>query len=277
MKPRGDLRDLLDLDEAISLERTAGADQIHDAAAQAQRRRKLHRAVQLDAFRLHAPRGKMPPGDIGIFGRDTDMAPLPRIVLEAQLFRLGDRQPAFADTEIQRRVNLGIFEFHQNVVAGNAEMGRAEGDEGGDIEAAYPDNPHRIMIGGEVQLARFGIEKGRLRRNAGLLHQRHGLIQNAALRHRQDQRFVFSNHRLSLSPDDAVMPGFRLFFDNTLRQQWLRRKRAFRAWAAPPQDRALRCPADDSRYIRRQAEPGRHSRRSARASRPPLPFPRSRW
>src|SRR5258708_2103295 len=74
-QPRGDLGDALDLDEAIGAQRRAGLNQIDDMAAEAEAGGQLHRAVELDAFRLDATRGEMAPRDLGIFGRDPDMAP----------------------------------------------------------------------------------------------------------------------------------------------------------------------------------------------------------
>src|SRR5260221_10212748 len=46
---RGNIRDALDLHEAMRLQRRAAGDQIDDSAAQPQARRQLDPAVQLDA------------------------------------------------------------------------------------------------------------------------------------------------------------------------------------------------------------------------------------
>src|SRR5579863_1531575 len=46
---RGDIGNVLDLDEAIGAERGTGLHEIDDAPAEPERRRQLHRAVQLDA------------------------------------------------------------------------------------------------------------------------------------------------------------------------------------------------------------------------------------
>src|SRR5262245_9190570 len=56
---RGDVGDVLDLDQAVLLERAARVDDIDDAMAETKRRRQLHRAGQLHAFRLHAARGEV--------------------------------------------------------------------------------------------------------------------------------------------------------------------------------------------------------------------------
>src|SRR3546814_5650321 len=52
--------DGLDLHQVVGLQGRAGGDQVDDAPAQAQARRQLHGAVQLDALRLHAARGEEP-------------------------------------------------------------------------------------------------------------------------------------------------------------------------------------------------------------------------
>ena len=122
----------------LARKRGAGRDQVDDAAAKAERRRQFHRAVQLDAFGLDAARGEMAAGDVGIFGGDADMAPARRVVAAGEIGRLRDGETAAADTEIERRIDLGIVELHQHVVAGDAELRGAEGDEGGDVEDRAP-------------------------------------------------------------------------------------------------------------------------------------------
>src|SRR3546814_10004293 len=61
-QPARNIGDLLDLDEPVLLQRAARRDEIDDAPAEPQARRQLHRAIQLDAFRLHAPRREMEIG-----------------------------------------------------------------------------------------------------------------------------------------------------------------------------------------------------------------------
>ena len=125
-----------------------GRHQIDDAPAQSQLRRQFHRAVELDAFRLHAARREMPRRDLGILGRDADVAPArPGRRFGHQLLGFGDHQPAFADAEVERRVDLRIVELHQDVVAGDPDLRGAEGDESGDVEAAHPDDAEpRILV-----------------------------------------------------------------------------------------------------------------------------------
>ena len=145
--------------------------EIDDAMAEAERRRQLHRAGELDALGLHAARGEVAARHLGILGGDAHVAPAPGIVAARHLDRLGDGQPAVADAEIDRRVDLGIVELHQHVAAGDAEMGGAEGHERGDVEGAHADDVEVGMVGGEAQLARLGIGEGRLGLDAGAREQ----------------------------------------------------------------------------------------------------------
>ena len=77
---RSDIGNFFHFDEAIGLQRLACGNQVDDPAAKAQRRRQFHCAIQLDALRMDPPGSKMAPGDGGIFGRHTHMAPPTRIV-----------------------------------------------------------------------------------------------------------------------------------------------------------------------------------------------------
>ena len=124
----------------FAFERGAGLHEIDDLPAQADARRQLHGAAELDAFGLHAARGEMAAGDLGIFGGDAHMAPARGIVAAGILLGRRDDEAAVPDLEIERRVDLGIVELHQHVVAGDAEMRRAEGDEGRDVEVAHADD-----------------------------------------------------------------------------------------------------------------------------------------
>src|SRR5690348_5718141 len=54
----GHVRDVLDLDEPVGTQGRAGLHEIDDVAAEPQHGRQLHRAIELDAFRLDAARGE---------------------------------------------------------------------------------------------------------------------------------------------------------------------------------------------------------------------------
>src|SRR5687767_809974 len=68
---RGDVGDLLDLDQAVFLQRAARVDEIDDAMAEAERRRQLHGAGELYALGLDAARRKVPSRHLGILGGDA--------------------------------------------------------------------------------------------------------------------------------------------------------------------------------------------------------------
>jgi len=130
-------------------------------------------------------------------GGDIDVTPPCRIVIFHHFRRLRDHQPAAADTEIERRIGLGIVELHQHVAAGNAELRPAEGDEGRDVEAADADDGEFSDVGGELELARDRFTERRLGFDACAPQQRHDFGQNAAPRQGQHQ---FPVRDQSLSP-----------------------------------------------------------------------------
>ena len=91
--------------------------------------------------------------------------------------------------EIEWRVNLRIIEFHQHIIACDAELGGAKRDETGDIETAHADQIETGIGGSKAQFARFRIGKGRFGLDADALQQRHYLFKDAPIRQRHDQRF----------------------------------------------------------------------------------------
>src|SRR5215468_7711000 len=187
---RGDVGDVLELDQAVVLERATRIDQVDDAVAEPERGCELHRARQLHAFGLHAAGGEVPARHLGILGGNAHMAPTARIVAARHLDGLGHSQPALADAEIDRGIDLRVVELHQHVGAGDAEVSGAEGDEGCDIEGAHADDVEIGVIGGEAKLARLGIGEGRLGLDAGAREQGQRLGEDASLGQRQDQRLV---------------------------------------------------------------------------------------
>src|SRR5205085_5105254 len=122
--------------------------------------RQLDRAVQLDAFGLDAAGGKMAAGHLRVFGGDPDMTPAARILLTDLVCGCRHSHPAMADIEVERRVDLRIIEFHQDIVAGDAELSGAESDKGRDIEAADADQVEPRRGRGETQLARARVGEG---------------------------------------------------------------------------------------------------------------------
>src|SRR5471030_1022253 len=150
---RGDVGHMLDLDQAVFAQGASAVDEVDDAVAEAERWRQLHRAGELHALGLHAARGEVAARHLGILGGDTHMTPAARIVLARHLDRLGYGQAALADAEIDRRVDLGIVELHQHVVARDAEVRGAKGHESSNVERAHADDVEVGMVGGEAQQA----------------------------------------------------------------------------------------------------------------------------
>src|SRR5262245_22242504 len=143
---RGDVGDVLDLDQAVIAQRATRIDQVDDAMAEAERRCELHGTRKLHAFGLHAARGEVAARNLEILGGDAHMAPAPGIVAVGHLRRPRHREPALADAEVDRRVDLGVVELHQHIIARDAEMGRAEGHEGRHVEGAHADDVEIGMV-----------------------------------------------------------------------------------------------------------------------------------
>src|SRR6476469_8565949 len=68
---RGDVGDMLDLDQPVFAQGAAAVDQVDDAMAEAERGRQLHCARELDAFGLDAARSEVATRHLGIFGGDS--------------------------------------------------------------------------------------------------------------------------------------------------------------------------------------------------------------
>ena len=98
----GNIHDLFHLDKAVGFQRRAGGNEIDDALGQAQARGDFHRAVQFDAFGLHAARGEMPLRQMRVFGGDADVAPAGGVIIIGERLRLGHRQAAMPDAQIDR-------------------------------------------------------------------------------------------------------------------------------------------------------------------------------
>src|SRR5579883_852667 len=204
---RGDVGDMLDLDEPVGFQGRAGLDEIDDLPAQADARRELHGAVELDALRLHASCREMPARDLGIFGGDAHMAPPRGIIAAGILGGRGDHEAAMPDLEVERRVDLGVLELHQHIVAGDAKMGGAEGDESRHVEIPDADHVEAGKIGAEAKLTRLGIVEGAFDLDARATHQRDHLAEDTPLGQRQNQLLVTA-HLRSPEPRRAPRPAF---------------------------------------------------------------------
>ncbi len=186
-QPRADLGDRLDLDQPVFGERPPGRNEVDDAVAEAEHRGQLHGPVQFYAFGLDPAAGEMGLRHVRIFGRDADVAPRPRVVGRRLRGGFGDRDPAASDAEIDRRVDLRKVELHQHVVAGDAELRAAEGDEGGDVERADADQRHAGQVGRELQRAAVFVAKRLFGNDSGARQHRQRLLQDPPLGQRDDQ------------------------------------------------------------------------------------------
>ena len=129
-------------------------------------------------------------GDVRVFCGDTNMAPPAGIIAGNQLSRLCHGNATIADIQIHRRIDLRIVEFHQHIIASNAQMRRTKGDKGRHIETAHPDNRQVGHIGIKFQQPGRRIIKGRFRHNANTVQHRAQLVQYPPFRQGQHQRFI---------------------------------------------------------------------------------------
>src|SRR5690348_3510904 len=117
--------------------------------------------------------------DFRIFGGDAHMAPSCGIITADILGRRSDDEAAVSYTKVERRINLGILEFHQHIVAGDAEMRRAKRDEIGDVEIAHANDLEASVVRGEAELPRLVIGKRALDLDPGTAKERHDLAEDA--------------------------------------------------------------------------------------------------
>ncbi len=100
---------------------------------------------------------------------------------------LCDRNPAAADPQVDRRVDLAEIELHQDVIAGDAELGRAERDEGCDVERPHADQRHPGYIGRKLERTTAFVAKGLFGNDSCPFEDRQRFLQDATLRQRDDQ------------------------------------------------------------------------------------------
>ena len=130
--------------------------------AQPETGRELDRTIELDAFGLDAARGEVAAGDLRVLCRHPNVARASDIAVLDAVGCRGHREAAMTDIEVERSVNLGIVEFHQHIIAGDAELSGAEGDESGRIEAADTDQIETGLACAKAKLPRRRVIKGRL-------------------------------------------------------------------------------------------------------------------
>src|SRR5271165_29432 len=132
----------------------------------------------------------MPAGNLRVLCRHAHMARSPDVGLPERVRRRRDGEAAMPDIEIERRIDLRIVEFHQHIVAGDAELCRAEGDKSGGIEAADADQVETGLAGSKAELPRRGVLECGLRLDADFAQQRHHLAEDTPVRQCHDQRIA---------------------------------------------------------------------------------------
>jgi len=111
--------------------------------------------------------------------------------LARHLDRLGHGQAALADAEVDRRIDLGIVELHQYVVARDAEVRRAKA-----TKVATSNERTRMMSRSRWLVVKrssreSGVAEGRFRHDARARQNRRRFLQDATLGQCQDQLLVF--------------------------------------------------------------------------------------
>ena len=133
----GDL--LADL-EPVLPQRAAGVDEVHDRVRQARDRRQLDRALDLDDLGPPAGLLEVPLRDVRVLGGDPQR-PQPPLVLHHVLVAGRCRQdhPAAPVAQIEELVEDPVGLLHQDVLAGDPEVGRSRLDVGGHVRRAHRD------------------------------------------------------------------------------------------------------------------------------------------
>ena len=93
-----------------------------------------------------------------------------------------------ADAEIERGVDFRVVELHQHIGAADAELRRAERDEGGDVERPDAHHVERRIVGGKAQPAAVLVGVVGCRGDAGARQELAAFRQDPSLGQRQDQR-----------------------------------------------------------------------------------------
>ena len=176
---RADVADVLNCDEAVGLEGAAGGNEVDDNVGQPDQGGEFHRAVELDEVDVHALGREVVARRIDVFGGDADACALLHVAGVVVAFAHGDHHAAARDPQVERLIEAVAAVFVEHVLAGDAEVGGAVLDVGGDVAGAHDDEPHVGAVGADDELARGLGVLGR--RNAGRRQQRQGFFEDAAL------------------------------------------------------------------------------------------------
>ncbi len=198
---------MLDFDQVVGAQGAAAADQVDDGIRQADQRRQLHRAVQLDQIDMHALGGEMLARALHVLGGHAQARAVAHRagVVETGLHR--HRHAALGDVQVDRLVQAFAAVLEQHILAGHAEVGRAVLHIGRHVGGAHDDHAHARVVGRQDQLARafriFGD------RDAGRLQQRQGFLENAALGQGQRQLLLHYFTRSISAPTADSLASMR--------------------------------------------------------------------
>ena len=199
-QPRADRHDVLDGDEIVRLQRVAGRHEIDDRVGEADQRRQLHRAVELDQVDVHRLRGEMLARGAHVLGGDADARAALNGAAPVVAALRRDDEPAAADAKVERLIQAGAAVLDQHVLARDADVGSAVLHVRRDIGRPQEHELDARPVGREDQLARrvgiFG------RHDARRLDQRQRLVEVAPLGQGDRQR---GHDRIS-SIEPAILP-----------------------------------------------------------------------
>lgn len=128
------------------------------------------------------------------------MAPAPGIVGGSKRRRLGNRNPAMANIEIDRRIEFRIGKFFNNIRSDDAELRCTVGNKGRNVEGAHPDQADIRAIGFEPERAAAFITKGSFGLNSGARKQGQRLFEDAPFGDSEDDRHGHGGAAFTCAP-----------------------------------------------------------------------------
>ena len=193
-----------------SLPGCAGGDEVDDAVAEADQRRQLDRALDLDHLDLAAGLLEVALGDARVLGRDPHHPQPPLRLAEALVAAApGEHHPAAAEAEVEQLVDGPVGLLEQHVLAGDADVGGAGLDVGGNVGGT-----HRHQ--GDARRSRRSASASRRAARAVSMPAASSTSsvspKQRAARHRQLQRPVGlgAAHAGDLGAHDAPLPRLLL-------------------------------------------------------------------
>jgi hypothetical protein len=159
--------DVFEHAELIGRERTAGFDQVDDRVGHAEGDHDFDRTAEVDQMQIRVVLFEMGFGDVRETGGDAGAGEIAH-ALGGTGFRDANRQPAFADAEIEARGDVDV-RLGDEVAAGNSHVDRAFGTEDGDVFRAEKRDVDRQFAdaGEQASLLAAIAEAGLLKEFAG--------------------------------------------------------------------------------------------------------------